>query len=282
MNIRVECVPCLLNQALSAARVLGLGDRAARRLMLRCAEELRWLKWDEPAPLMGRRVHRILSEVTGDPDPYRGVKDASTDAALALLPGMEAVVAAAPDPFLAAVRVAIAGNVIDFGTGGRPAMGVEEAASTALSLDVDEATVESLRRRIGEAQDVLFLADNAGELVFDRPLLDLIGADKVTVVVRGGPVINDATLRDARRAGLTDRYTVVTSGVDIPGIWLPECSADTLDRFERADLVLSKGQGNFETLDGQARPVFFLFLVKCVSVASSLGVELHEAMVRTQ
>lgn len=280
MKIHFECVPCLFQQALGAAQTLSLDDSLTRALLRRTAEAVRDLDWSEPAPLMGREIHRAIREVTGLADPYHEQKVRDTDAVLALLPAVQEAVDNAPDPFLAAVRFALAGNIIDFARGDAAEIDVASTVRQAAQLPVDEAAVQELEGALADAADVLFLADNAGEIVLDRPLLERIGPDRLTVVVRGGPVINDATLEDARRSGLTDRFTVITTGSDVPGIWLPDCDPDFVARFERASLVIAKGQGNYETLSELDRKVHLLFLVKCVSVSAELGLPEGTAVVR--
>ena len=171
------------------------------------------------------------------------------------------------------MEVSIAGNLIDLGANLEGKSDVEAAMHVLSSANLDPEAVAGMRRALDEATTVLFLADNAGEIVLDRPLLERIGAEKLTVAVRGGPTINDAVLDDARRAGLTERYRVIDNGADIPGTWLPECTAELRDEFAAADVVLAKGQGNFETLHDCEREVFFLLMAKCTIVSRTLAVE---------
>ncbi len=275
--IHLDCVPCLAGHAVRSARDLGLEEDAATELVRGTLERLLEFDWSLPPPLMGRHIHRAIRERIGTADPYLAAKRADTRAALALLPEMEARVAAARRPFLEAVRVALAGNIIDAAAG--PGWDRGDAVLGALPEVDDEAAVERLEHRCRTAGSVLYLADNAGEIVFDRPLLDRIGADKITVVVRGAPALNDATLDDARRGGLEGRYTLVANGSDIPGTWLADCSADLVARVERADLIIAKGMGNYETLSGVDRPAWFLFIVKCPVLARETGRPLGRAVV---
>jgi damage-control phosphatase, subfamily I len=272
MKANLDCIPCFVRQAVEAARFLELDEEAATALMRRTLELALELDWTLPPPLMGRDVHRAIREVTGSDDPYLPAKLEATETALTLLPEIESQVRSAADPFLAAVKLAIAGNIIDLGVHNHHEIDVPRALREALDHPIDEAAVGELRSTIAAARSVLFLADNAGEIVFDRPLLELIGAEKLTVVVRGAPIINDATLDDARRSGLTSRYRVIDNGAATPGTWLEECSAEFTAEFDRAELVIAKGQGNFESLSDGPREVFFLFLAKCLAVASEVGV----------
>jgi len=251
--------------------MLELDEEIATGLMRRSLALVQKLDWNLPPPLLAREMHRAIREMTNNADPYLAMKIEATETALSLLPDIEEVVAASAQPFLTAVKVSIGGNIIDLGAKTRDQVDIKKAFHEALESCVDEAAVDRFTRALSEADDVLFLADNAGEIVFDRPLLELIGRDKVTVVVRGSPIINDATLDDARRSGLTSRFSVVSNGSDTPGTWLDDCSKEFVERFDSADLVIAKGQGNFETLSNHPRNMFFLFLAKCPLVADKAG-----------
>jgi uncharacterized protein with ATP-grasp and redox domains len=124
------------------------------------------------------------------------------------------------------------------------------------------------------------LTDNAGEIVFDRFLIEQLPFDRVTVVVRGFPVINDATIADAETAGLTDIVEVMTNGSDAPGTILDDCSEEFRTRFAEADLIIAKGQGNYETLRECLRPIFFLLRVKCPLVANDLDCPVGSMVLR--
>ena len=127
------------------------------------------------------------------------------------------------------------------------------------------------KKRVRSATTVLYLADNAGEIVVDRLLVEAIGPAKTTAVVRGAPIINDATLADAKEAGLTDLCTVIPNGAAIPGTVVERCSSEVQHAFADADLVISKGQGNYETLSDAPREIFFLMKVKCPVIAARTG-----------
>jgi uncharacterized protein with ATP-grasp and redox domains len=280
MKLHLDCIPCFVRQTLDAAKGLELGEAATRTLLLRTLELLSRLDWGLSPPVIGREIHRAIRELTGDPDPYLHKKISDTETALDLLPEVEEMVAASESPFLTAVMFSIAGNAIDLAAKTAVDADVNAVFDGALTKPVDEAAVGRLQRAARDARDVLFLADNAGEIVFDRPLLDEIGKDKVTVAVRGAPVINDATLDDAERSGITERFRVISNGSDTPGTWLNECSRAFVDRFEKTDLVIAKGQGNFETLGDHPRSVFFLFLTKCPAVSEKLGIQTGAYVIR--
>jgi uncharacterized protein with ATP-grasp and redox domains len=280
MKLHLDCIPCLVRQTLDATRHLELEAATARTVLRRTLELLPQLDWDLPPPVIARDIHRAIRELTGDPDPYLRKKISDTETALKLLPEVQEIVAASKHPFLTAVMFSIAGNAIDLGAKTTSDVDVHQVFRSALTKPVAKPALSRLERAVRDAGNVFFLSDNAGEIVFDRPLLDAIGREKVTVAVRGAPVINDATLDDAERAGITGRFRVISNGSDTPGAWLSDCSGPFVQRFEKADLVIAKGQGNYESLADHPRSVFFLFLVKCRTISTKLGISPGRYVIR--
>ena len=251
-------------------------ERVVRETLRLAAE----MPFDRSPPWMGQHIHRLLRTATGNPDPYREVKERSNAFALALYPALKERVRTSADTFATAVRLAIAGNVIDFGC--RSHLGEDEihqAVEEALGEALDDAPIADLRRAVEEAQDILYLADNAGEIVFDRLLIEEMPQDRLTLVVRGSPVINDATREDAEAAGLGSLVTLTDNGSDVPGTILDSCSPSFRGRFARSDLVIAKGQGNYETLGGKDCNIFFLLKVKCPVIARDIGCEVGQMVV---
>ncbi len=240
------------------------------RVLRQVLRELAGIDMHRTPPDMARQIHRLIRRETGSDDPYRAVKQRFNRFALHLLPELETRVRAAADPLEMAVRLAIAGNVIDFGVHGH----LDEAQIRA---EIDQAAtaplhgrVDALRAALSTGGSVLYLTDNAGEIVFDRLLiqeLQELPAQRVTVCVKGKPVLNDATLEDARAAGLHAIARVIDNGLDVPGTLVQEGSRELQEAFRTSDVVIAKGQGNFETLNESSRPIFFLFKAKCPLVA---------------
>jgi damage-control phosphatase, subfamily I len=272
-NVRtaLDCIPCLVRQSLDASRLVS-DDPAVHQQILR--EMLTWTAQVDPhqsPPVLGQRLHRRLRELTGVADAYREAKDRHNALAASLLPTLRARLETAADPFDLAVRLAIAGNVIDLGIRGRVSEGeVRGSIERALSEPVI-GPLDELREAVQSARDILYLADNCGEIVLDRLLIERLPVGRVTVAVRGAPILNDATMADARAVGLTEVAEVIDNGSDAPGTILADCSPAFRRRFTEADLVIAKGQGNFESLNDAPRPVFILFKVKCTVVAAHVG-----------
>jgi len=225
----------------------------------------------QTAPAMARRIHHLVREHSADPDPYLRVKEQTNRFASSLLPEVRERVRRARDPLEMAVRMAIAGNIIDFGLGAPVDLttlrGTIDRVATAPLLGDGDA----FARDLAAARSILFLADNAGEIVLDRVLIEELGPARVTVAVKGGPILNDALHADAEAAGLHELVEVIDNGADAPGTILDLCSEPFRQRFAAADLVIAKGQGNYETLSGVSRPVWFVLMAKCAVIARHLG-----------
>ncbi len=281
MKTYLECVPCFVRQAIDGTRISG-GNEADQEAVLR--ETLRMvadMPFTRPPAWMGQRIYAMLRERTGHVDPYAEVKRTCNQMALRVRPKLEQEIADAPDPFEMAVRFAIAGNVIDFGVG--KAVGEEQLLQSledAARQSMNGADIRELREAAERAGDILYLCDNAGEIVLDRLLLQRLPTDRVTAVVRGGPIINDATMEDAEEADLTDIVTVIDNGADAPGTVVELCSEEFRARLQASDLVISKGQGNYESLSKIENETFFLLKAKCHVVAEDIGCPVGDIVVR--
>jgi uncharacterized protein with ATP-grasp and redox domains len=219
-------------------------------------------------PEISRHVHRAVREITANPDPYLQAKAESTQKALALLPRLRAILAEADDPLETAVRLSIAGNIMDFGP--NPQFDLWEVVERILEQPLAINDLETLRQRLSNVRDLLYLADNAGETVFDRLLIETL-KPKVVYVVKGGPVLNDATYEDAVAAGIDQVAEVVDNGTQITGTIIDLCSPEFQARFRQAELIISKGMGNYETLSTVKGPIFHLMQVKCPVIGMDVG-----------
>lgn len=280
MRTHLDCVSCFVRQALDASRMVtddaAVHERVVRETLRLVVE----MPFDRSPPWLAQRVHRFLREVTGNPDPYREAKRRSNAVALALYPQLKQEVRSATDSFATALVLAIAGNMIDFGCRSEiPEDDIRQAIAEATTDALDHTAVDALRRAVGEAREILYLADNAGEIVFDRLLIEELPRERLTLAVRGSPVINDATREDAEVAGLDALVPVIDNGNDAPGTILESCSRAFRDRFARSDLVIAKGQGNYETLSGKDGPIVFLFKAKCPVIAQDVGCALGALIV---
>ncbi|MCK4375067.1 MAG: DUF89 family protein [Candidatus Brocadiae bacterium] len=281
MGTYFDCIPCMCRQALDAVRFVT-DDEATHEQVLRdllhAASEM---DLAQSPPAMGQRIHRWIRQLTGNDDPYKLIKERCNRLALKLYPELKRKVERSGNALETAVRLALAGNVLDSGVNSHLADSeVKDAIGQSLSAQMDADVLTEFREALGEAKDILYLGDNAGEIVFDRLLIEQMPCDKLTFVVRGRPTINDATMCDAVAAGLTDLVEVVDNGSDAPGTILEDCSAAFRKRFDAADLIVAKGQGNYETLSDVPKDIFFLLKAKCPVIASHLGCEVGSFVLR--
>lgn len=226
-------------------------------------------------PAMARKIHQMIRKLTGVQDPYLQIKNRFNKMALEMYPELRERIANSTDPFETAVRLSIAGNIIDLGVKtGLTEPQIGETIAQSLTDPLETRALKEFRNATNQAKDILYLGDNAGEIVFDRLLIELLPTKNITFVVKASPIINDATIEDAQIAGLTDIVSVVDNGSDAPGTILEICSKDFRRRFDKSDLVIAKGQGNYETLSDVNKDIFFILRAKCLVIARHLGCEI--------
>jgi len=281
MRIFLDCIACFVRQSLDAVRLATDDEQLHEKVLRQVLRLTSELDMGQSPPAIAQQIHRLIRDSVGKDDPYRDIKNRSNDIALRLYPELRKQVMGSDGRFETAVRLAIAGNIIDFGAGSSvDESDLHEAIDQALTASFDNSQLQSFREAIGQAEKILYLADNAGEIVFDRLLIEQLPCEKIVVAVKGKPAINDATMEDAVSAGLTEIVEVVDNGSDAPGTILETCSQKFRDRFENADLIIAKGQGNYETLSDSNKPIFFMLKVKCPVVARDLGCDIGETILR--
>jgi len=273
MQTYLDCYACFLRQALAAARLVEASETQQKAVLDRVLDLLKRVDLASTPPEIGDRVHRIVRQEVESDDPYQVVKEASTDQALALYPRLKALLAEADDPLDTAVRLSIAGNIIDFGPEQEYDLWdtVGRVLAQPFAIDDRVAFREALSRVSRGNTPLLYLADNAGETVFDRLLIETLPVP-VVYVVKGGPTLNDATRADAKAAGLAQVATIVDNGTNAMGTVLNRCSDDFVRLYDQSDVVIAKGQANYETLSDEGPKVFFLLQVKCPVIARDAGV----------
>jgi hypothetical protein len=264
----------LIRQTLGAVRLVTPDERVHEQVIREILRAASRMDLEQPPAAMSQAVHRRIREFCGNEDPYRESKARFNRLALDLLPIFRGRLDEVSDPWDAAVRLAIAGNVMDLAVkGAMSETQIRESIDQSLDEPLYGNTAE-FAAAVREARNILYLTDNAGEIVFDRLLIERMPREKVVVAVRGLPVINDATLEDAEQAGLTRLVQVIDNGSDAPGTLLRDCSEAFQQRFADADLIVAKGQGNYETLRDVSRRVYFLLRAKCPVIARDVGCSL--------
>lgn len=297
MRTYLDCIPCFYKQALEAARIAGAEEKIQKQVLDELTKKVVNFPLSSPPPVMGKIIYDLVRKITQQKDPYKEIKRKSNELALRIYDKLKRKVTRASDRLLMAVELAIAGNIIDYGVGtiqmfsqrkgyfSRKGNFLDIEKELRRILDEEKKTLKKESERIfnysrfkyavKKAKTVLYLGDNAGEVVFDRILIEEIKRmypdKRIIYAVRGGPIINDALIEDAYQCGIEKTAKVISCGANTPGVVLSLCSSEFLDIFEGADMVISKGQGNFEALSQQHRPIFFLFMAKCAVVAADVS-----------
>ena len=270
MKAYIDCIPCFLNQALRAGRIATNDEKKIKELLDEAGVILRNIPLESTPPEIGRLIYQKVREITGNFDPYKEIKSESTKEALTLYPSLKKTVEKSDDTLLTAIRIAIAGNVIDFGV--NRVFNIEEAIDEILKKDFAICDYDKFKEGLINTNEILYIGDNAGECVFDRILIEEMGKP-VTYVVRGIPVINDATYEDAVQAGIDNVAKILSSGTNAPGTLLKTCNAEFMKAYRNSRFIISKGQGNYEALSDERRPIFFLLKTKCHVIANDIGVK---------
>jgi uncharacterized protein with ATP-grasp and redox domains len=272
MKMQLDCMPCFLRQALEASRIVTDDLRLQTEVLKEALKIIGNFETYRYAPEVGREVHGLVKRLTGVADPYRQIKQNNWKLAERYYPEVKQYLWGKGGKLDWALKIAAVGNNLD-------AAIYQEVTDVKLFERelAKEFTVSDLNRweeRMKTAKRLLIIGDNAGETVFDRILIEHMLHLDVTYAVRNAPIINDATIEDALAARLDRHARIIASGCDAPGLILDECNAEFLEAYQQADLVLSKGQGNYETLSETVdREIFFLLKAKCPVIASDLKVD---------
>jgi len=285
MKTSLDCIPCFFKQALDAARFAGAKPATQKKILDVLSKEILKFNLELCPSEMGMILYRLVRKISGKDDPFKQIKDKSNTFALQLYPRLKDKVNNSKDRLLTAVELAIVGNIIDYGV-----------KHLNISKEIDKIFAEedklirkedkaifaypAFQKAITRAKKILYIGDNAGEIVFDRILIEELKGKEITFAVRGKPIINDALLEDAIDCGIDKYARIISSGCAAPGTLLRFCTPAFLKIYRQAELIISKGQGNFEALSGQKRPIFFLFRAKCPVVAKHLGCKLGDIILK--
>lgn len=286
MKTYLECVPCFIKQSLEATKMVTNDKKIQTKVLKEILKHLSNASFDSSPPELSREVHEIIRNVTQTEDPYKKVKDQSNEMAKKLYPHLKKLVKESKDPLLMSIKLAIVGNVIDFGTSTR--FNVEEMVDNIVDKEFIDDAYPYFKNVLDKSKTVLYLADNTGEIFFDKLLLEeLVDKGKeIIYVVKANPIINDAARSDAVFAGI-GKYANIIEGdsgqnLSAPGILLQYASEQFLENFRKADIVISKGQGNYECISDCDREVFFLLMVKCPLVAFDIGMKMGNLVLKVK
>lgn len=268
MNISCECVSCVISSAMELMAKQLPGDKH-QQITAQMLEHAARQDWQESPPEFARKLYTLLRDSGGESDSFREAKKLSTALALQLLPEMRSIINASSDKFASTVKAVIGGNIIDCGAD--RSIDIVTAIpmlKKVFDMPLDEALIRKFEERFYAAKSIFYMLDNCGEAVFDRLLLELFPG-KIMLGVRGDFILNDITRHELADSGLAD-YEVYDTGDATPGVSLKRANKEFINAMRSADLVIAKGQGNYETLDVYDRSIVHLLRVKCPVVCRAL------------
>ncbi|MBU0483271.1 MAG: DUF89 family protein [Proteobacteria bacterium] len=270
MQTAASCLDCFKLQIDYTTRLAASTPEKQASIIAQASKLLAGVDPTISPPENAVRIYRKIAELTGCIDPFARLKKISNELALGMRPEISQLIGSAQDPLYTALKLAIAGNVIDYGA--HHDFEIERIVAESLAREPVINDYRQLRQDIAQAASILYLGDNCGELVFDGALIEQIGKEKkITLAVKENPIINDALISDAIACGLDHLCEVISNGTDCPGTPLDHCNETFQEKFRQSDLIISKGQGNFETLSETKGPIYFLLTVKCKVVATHLA-----------
>lgn len=286
MLLKPDCVPCILRMSITAIRKLPLTENEIKELYEEILEipSLRGLDWDITSPEVIEGVWKKIVKKTETSDPFFSEKSEQNRKILDLYPFLEKMLSAAADPLYLAVKLAILGNSLDFMVADT-ALTIENTITDRVKAPLAKRVYSQFKQQIQASKHILYFGDNAGEIVFDKLLIETIKKNhspEIVFVVRSVPTLNDATLTEATSIGMDRIVRVVENDIDgpLPGTLLKRCSGEVHDLVRRADLIISKGGGNFDTLDEERKHlkprISFLLLSKCHPYHTNFGVDLYQ------
>ena len=277
MKTFLDCLPCMMSQALRAGRMATDDEIIIKKLLDNVGAMMKDMHLENIPPETGDAIYKKISKITGVIDPYKKIKESNIDEALQLYPKLKEIVKRSNNKLLTAIRIAIAGNVIDLGVNKQ--FNIAKDVEEILQQEFGIFDFHEFEKHLKEANTILYIGDNAGESVFDKILIEELNKP-VIYVVRDIPVINDVTYQDAVDSGIDEVAEIISSGCSAPGTILKFCNVKFLEIFASSDLVISKGQGNYEGLSNVDRSLFFLLKAKCHVIANDLNVKENDIILK--
>ena len=270
MKTEPECISCFFSQLARTCETYEVGRDEQLKLFKDFSRRIGDMDFDLSPPELSKHVADLLREKLGLEDPFHSVKKMENERALEMLPEIKHIIDNSNDPLEMAVRFATASNVIDYGL--PELLGLKHALDDLALKDFKVFDIDIMKDRINKSKKILIIGDNTGEIIFDRLMLEKLPSNvEYTYAVRSKPILNDSLREDAIFAGIDQYAKIIDSGSTIPGTVLTQCTEEFINTYNTADLIISKGQGNFETLVDESKPIIYLFVVKCNAVASMLN-----------
>ncbi|MCF6181598.1 ARMT1-like domain-containing protein [Lutibacter sp.] len=270
MKTYLDCIPCFMQQALRAGRMVTSDEKLLKQILNKTGEMVKTISMQATPAETGMIVYNIVKEVTGVNDSYKNIKQQHFKETKSIYSELENIVANSDDKLLSAIKIAIAGNIIDLGV--NKSFNIVKDVKIILKQDFAIFDYEIFKIQLEKSKNIFYIGDNAGESVFDKLLIKEL-KKPVKYAVRSIPIINDVTMEDAIASGLDEVAELIDSGCKSPGIILKQSTPEFIRLFNTSDLIISKGQGNYEGLSDCKRQVFFLLKTKCSIISNHLGVK---------
>ncbi|EDZ63311.1 protein containing DUF89 [Sulfurimonas gotlandica GD1] len=279
MTIDEACVACIINQSVKVADAIGASESIKEKMTSTVRDMSSNFSYDDNPPEIASYVYEKMAEIANKTDLYDEVKELSTKKALSFVPLVKEEISSSTNKLLTATKTAVAGNVIDLAAAVE--FDLEEELSKVFHTDFAYNDFDKFQEKLSDAKSVLVIGDNVGEHIFDylfiETLQELYPEAKYSYMVRGNPIINDVTMKEAKDAGFDKLCSLVDSGVNTPGFTYNRANDESKKLFDSVDLVISKGMGNYECMSSSHRKnICFLLKVKCNVVANSLGKEVGD------
>lgn len=239
--------------------------------------------YEATPPVIEYKANQLLAKVTGIEDFHKESKDYFNHKILGMEDQIESILASSQNPLLDALRIALAGNIIDFGTVEDITFDkVKELIKQTLKQVIDMDAFENLKSDLSKKKKLLYLGDNVGEIVLDKIFIQYISTHfpniEVVFATRGTAISSDVLEEDAYAVGMDQYASIINNGSGLPGTDLTQTSSEFNQYFNQAEVIIAKGQGNFETLYGTDANIYYLFLSKCPIISNTLKVELYSPM----
>lgn len=283
MNITEECVKCIVGQINKATKLLNLEANLANEINLEVEKRSQNFDFKKSPPFVAKDVYEYLAFKTNLKDPLENLKNISIKKAKEYVPFLENKIAQSDDKLFASIKAAVSGNVIDFAT--TLEFSLEKEIENIFHTDFSINNYKEFKEELEKTNQLIILADNAGENIFDKILVKNISIlypnIKIYYATRGKAIINDITTKEAFESGIDKYCQVISSGVDTPGLEKSQASKEFMEIYEKTPLVLSKGMGNFECLESlNESKIFFLFKVKCSVVSNTIGEDIGNIILK--
>ena len=274
MELFFDCVPCMIRQALEAARMTTNDIEIHDKIISESLNLMTNYRKYRNSPDLAREIHRIVKEQTKLADPYLKIKERDLKTAISIYPYLKEFLHRKENKLYWALKIAATGNNIDAAVYND--INIKQCIEKELEKDFSICDIDIMENKLQDASNVLIIGDNTGETIFDKVMIENFSHLTITYGVRSEFIINDVTEKEAIASGLDQVSKIISTGCSAPGAILEDCSDEFIDIYNKSDIIISKGQGNYEALSEEKGNIFFLLKAKCPMISRKLNVNLNE------